>query len=168
MPEENDDCKWCPSPFYGFVPQDAGAGVAAQWRPIALDINGFIQTDRGNGNTAKAAIASGTRTAETFVNITDNTMAKGATFLFNVSAVTATGSLTLTIEGRDPVSLGFYPILVSNAITTVSLNALRVYPGLTAVPGLTVSDMLPLNYRIRVTPVNAVNMTYSVGVLTVV
>lgn len=77
----------------------------------------------------------------------------------------AASSLVVTIRGSDPASGKAITLLTSAAITTVSTNTYRLYPGLTAVANLTVSDVLPKTFGVRVTAGNASPTTYSVGAL---
>lgn len=76
-----------------------------------------------------------------------------------------TGSVTLEIDGKDPVSGKYYAILTGVAVTTNSTNIYRVYPGLTAVANATVNDVLPRTWRVKVTANNANSATYSVGAM---
>lgn len=77
--------------------------------------------------------------------------------------VPGTGSVTLTIEGKDAVSGEYYTILAGAAVTTDSTNVYKVYPGLTAVLNATASDIIPHQWRVKVTHNNANAITYSVG-----
>jgi hypothetical protein len=77
--------------------------------------------------------------------------------------IVGTGSVTLSVEGKDQVSGKYYTILTGAAVTTNSTNVYRVYPGLTAAANATVSDILPETFRITVTHNNANAATYTVG-----
>jgi len=124
--------------------------------------------DRQRGNTEETFLASAARTATTNSADFTNFNAKGLHAIIDVSAVTATGSITPIIQGKDPVSGNYYDILQGLPITTVGTNVIKVYPGISAVVNASASDLLPRSYRLRVTHLNAVSMTYSVsGVLVI-
>ena len=113
-------------------------------------------------NVDITGLASAARTATTNSGDLINYDGRG---LFVVVDVTnaGTGSITLTIQGKDAVSGQYYTLLVGAAITTVSTNVYRVYPGLTASANSVASDILPRTYRLLVTHNNANSITYSVG-----
>jgi outer membrane scaffolding protein for murein synthesis (MipA/OmpV family) len=90
------------------------------------------------------------------------TGARGLVVILHVSAVTATPALTVTIQGYNPLSGLYYTILASAVIATTGTVILRVYPGLTAAANLTVSDVLPLEWRVIVEHGDADSATYSV------
>lgn len=79
-----------------------------------------------------------------------------------------TGSVTLSIDGKDPVSGKYFNLLTGAAVTTNSTNVYRVYPGLTAAANAIVNDVLPRTYRIVVTANNGNAATYSVGQMLIV
>ena len=74
-----------------------------------------------------------------------------------------TSSLVLKIQRKDPASGKYIDVLTSGAVTTVSTNTYKVYPGLTAATNLTVNDIITGTFRVVVTHGNANNTTYSVG-----
>ena len=70
----------------------------------------------------------------------------GALLFINVTAVT--GSLTVTLQGKDEASGTYYTILASAAIAATGMTVLRVYPGLTAAANATVNDVTPVTCRV--------------------
>lgn len=79
----------------------------------------------------------------------DGTNSKGLLLYIHVSAITGTApTLTVTIQGKSPVSAQYYTILASTAITATGLTVLRVYPGLTAAANAVASDLLPSTFRV--------------------
>jgi hypothetical protein len=88
---------------------------------------------------------------------------RGLHLVIDVTAVTATPSVTFTIQGGDPVSGKFYTILASAAITGTGTTVLKVYPGLTAAANSVASDVLPGRWRVIATHGDADSITYSVG-----
>lgn len=120
---------------------------------------------RWSSNLGLLALASAERTA--LVNGPDmsNFNCRGGHFVINVTDDGAlTPSVTFTVEGKDPVSGAYYPILVSGAITTVGTTKLTVYPGAATVANLSVADVLPPVFRIRAAVADTDPITYSVGV----
>jgi hypothetical protein len=98
---------------------------------------------------------------------------KGITVVLDMTAA-GTGSVFLTIEGKDTASGKYFPILAGDATHAIAVNGTfvyTVYPGITAVvPPLTASagsasasGILPATFRIAVTAVNANPTTYTVG-----
>lgn len=81
----------------------------------------------------------------------------------DVTAVTATPSLTVTIDGLDPVSGKYYNLLTSTAIATAVTTTWRIGPGLTNSANLIANDVLPSTIRITVTHGDADSATYVMG-----
>lgn len=74
-----------------------------------------------------------------------------------------TGSVTLSINGKDTASGKYYTILTGSAVTTNSTNVYRVGPKIAAVANSIAQDYLPRTFQIVVTANNANSATYSVG-----
>lgn len=106
---------------------------------------------------------SAARTVAPAVVSQDNPYCRGLQVIMDITAVTLTGTLTVTIDGQDPASGKWYNLLTSAALATVATTVLRVIPELVTAANLIASDVLPKTFRIVVTPANAVSMTYSVG-----
>lgn len=70
----------------------------------------------------------------------------GCLIFINVTAVT--GSLTVTLQGKDETSGTYYNIIASPAIAATGMTVLRVYPGLTAAANATVNDVTPVTCRL--------------------
>ncbi len=124
--------------------------------------------DRERANTTETILASAARTTTTNSADFTNYNARGAHFFIDVTAVTATPSITVNIQGKDPVSGTYYNLLTSVAITTVSTAVLKLYPGIGAVANAAAADILPRTYRVSVTHADADSITYSVGASLVV
>ena len=119
--------------------------------------------DRERANTEETILASAARTATTNSADFTNFNARGGHFQINVTSITATPSITPTIQGKDPVSGTYYDILVGTAITTTGITILKVYPGILAIANGAASDILPRTYRVSVAHGDADSITYSVG-----
>lgn len=105
-----------------------------------------------------------TQTSQTFTNY----MARGVTVILDTTVnAGGLGSITLTINGVDPVSGKTFLLLSGAAVTTVTTNRYTVYPsGIAAVANVTAVDALPYQWNIVVTANNANPMTYSVAAYT--
>lgn len=77
--------------------------------------------------------------------------------------VVGTGSVTLTINGKDPASGKYYLILAGAAVITNSTNRYKVGPAVTASANAIAQDYLPDTIQLVVTANNANTATYSVG-----
>lgn len=76
----------------------------------------------------------------------DTRQAIGCILFINVTAVT--GSLTVTLKGKDETSGNFYTILASPAIAATGMTVLRVYPGLVASANAVANDVTPVTCQI--------------------
>lgn len=96
--------------------------------------------------------------------LTNHQRFRGAHILFDVSAVAATPSVVVTIDGYDYGSDSWYNILTGVAVTTVTFNIYKVHPDLTAVANLVAKDGLPYLWRVALTHADADSITYSLAV----
>jgi len=106
-------------------------------------------------------LASGSRTTTQTSADFNNVLHRGLTVVLDMTVV-GTGSVTLTIRGKDPVSGKYFTLLAGAAVVTNSTNVYRVYPGLTVAANAVASDVLPEVWDILVTANNANPATYSV------
>lgn len=106
-----------------------------------------------------------TAAAATTTQTTEDQTNKGHRGVKVVLDTTTVGSasLTLTIEGKDRHSGKYFTLLSGAAVSTDTTNVYTVYPGLTAAANVTVSDVLPETWRVKVTAGNANAATYKVG-----
>lgn len=86
----------------------------------------------------------------------------GGLFIIDVTAVTATPSVTFAINGVEPISGNTYNILTSAAITATGTTVLRVHPSLTAAANTIAKDILPGAMSITATHGDTDSITYSV------
>lgn len=96
-----------------------------------------------------------------------NSYGLGVKAFVNVTAI-GTGSITVTIQGKDPTSGVYYTVLASAAIVVNGLVVLSVYPALTATANLVANDVLPRVWRVLVTANNANPASYTVGASVIV
>lgn len=104
----------------------------------------------------------GSTTTQTSPDYT-NEYGCGAEVYLNVTSA-GTGSITLTIQGKDPTSGTYYTVLSGAAIVANSFNKYQVFPGAATTANVSVNDLMPFKWRIIVTANNANPVTYSVGV----
>lgn len=86
----------------------------------------------------------------------------GGLFIIDVTAVTATPSVTFTINGVEPISGNTWNILTSAAITATGTTVLRIHPSFTAAANTIAKDALPGGCNIVATHGDADSITYSV------
>lgn len=144
------------------------AVVAANVLLVAHALYNGTTLDQQRGNLDNISIlASGARTTTQTSADQTNYNHRGIIAVLDVTSA-GTGSITLEIDAKDPVSGKYYAVLTGAAVTSNSTNIYRVYPGLTAVANATVSDILPRTWRTKVTANNSNSVTYSVGCMLVV
>lgn len=142
----------------GNTPNGVGLDVFA---PAVL-FNGTTW-DRQRGNHEATVLASAARTTTTNSADLVNHNACGVIVTIDVTAVTATPSVTFAIQYKDTLSGQYKQILISAAISTVSTTTLVVYPGVTAAANLAASHPLPRVWRVVATHGDADSITYSVS-----
>lgn len=82
----------------------------------------------------------------------DNLSARGATVVVNITAITGTTpSLTVTVEGKDPLSGKYFTLLASAALTATGTTVLSIGPALTAAANSVANAFVPPIFRIRAT-----------------
>lgn len=110
-------------------------------------------------------LASEARTATpTKVDKTVPKGVRGMRVTIDATAVTATPSLTCTIQAKDAVSGKYSTLLASTAIATISTTTLLVYPDATAAANLVAN--LPVGSIVAIDCVHgdADSITYSVAI----
>lgn len=122
--------------------------------------------DRQRNNTQNTLLASAARTITTSSTDQTNYNSRGLHVVLDVTSA-GTGSITLTVEGKDSLSSKYYTLLAGVAVTTNSTNVYKVYPGLPATANVSANDIVPRTYRVTVTANNANSVTYSVASLLV-
>lgn len=116
---------------------------------------------RGNVDTGALITASGATTTQTGADQT-NYNGRGLIVVFDMTAV-GTGSVTLTIQGKDTASGKYYSLLVGAAVTTNVTNVYTVYPGGPATANVSANSPLPRTWRVITTANNSNSCTYTVG-----
>lgn len=90
--------------------------------------------------------------------------AHGCIAILNVTAVPGVDTVTLTIEGKDPVSGTYYTVLSAAARVATGADVLQVQPGGAVTANVSANASLPDTYRVRVIHSAGTNFTYSVSV----
>lgn len=110
----------------------------------------MIQPPYGPQNINLGAVVTLTAASASGVSADQvNGIGRGVTVGIDVSAISGTSaSLTVTIQGKDPVSGNYYTVLAGAAITATGYTTLVVYPGTVAAAN-SISDLpLPQNWRV--------------------
>lgn len=116
-------------------------------------------------------LASAARTADPDnVEINANTVGisleaiSNMDIIVDVTAITATPSVTLTIQAQDPASEKFYDLLPSIvAFTATGTTVLRIGRDMVAAAGLAARAIIPEKVRLKFVHADADSITYSVG-----
>jgi hypothetical protein len=87
----------------------------------------------------------------------------GLHLIIDVTAVTATPALTVTVDGVDRISGKAYNLITSAVIATAVTTALKIAPGITPAANLAVAMNLPPVFRVTVSHGDADSATYSVA-----
>ena len=119
-------------------------------------------------NIAQSVLASAARTATNTSGDFINVGCSGIDLIFDITAVPGTDTVTLTIQGKDPVSGKYYTLLAGAAQSGVATVRMRIYPGLTAVANVDANGILPSIWRVSIAHSAASSFTYSVGAHVVV
>lgn len=106
--------------------------------------------------------AARTATPDT-VQFTGMGRSVGLVLVVDATAITATPSVVVKIQGVDSVSGKTWDILTSAAIVATGTTVLRVRPGITASTNIAVADALPPVIRILATHGDADSITYSIS-----
>lgn len=108
-------------------------------------------------------LASAARTAAVTSDRYPSYGCRGLHLVIDVTAVTDTPSLTVTIQGYDELSGKYYSLLVGTAITATGTTVLKVYPGIATLAGGAASDVLPNSWRVSIAVGDSDSATYSVA-----
>jgi len=124
--------------------------------------------DRTRQNTGVTGLASGARTTGTQSSDITTYNARGIVILFDITAVPGSDTVTLSIQGKDPVSNKYFTIVNANAKSSTGQQYLAL--------GLGASDIednwdgmqgvaIPRTIRVSVAHSGSGSFTYSVGLM---
>lgn len=142
----------------GSATQAVTSGVPSAAAFALTDGEGNILGDTGDITLITASASTTTKTSADQIN----TDGRGVIVVLDMTTV-GTGSVTLTIQGKDVASGKYYTLLSGAAVTTNSTNVYTVYPGAPATANVSANSPLPRTWRVNVTANNANATTYTVG-----
>jgi hypothetical protein len=130
--------------------------------------NGFTfdrQSPNIDANTAliTATAATTSQTGADQVNVNG----RGVKVVLDMTTI-GTGSVTLTIQGKDVASGKYYTLLAGAAVVGNSTNVYEVYPGAPATANVSANATVPRTWRVITTANNANATTYTVGASVIV
>lgn len=102
-----------------------------------------------SNNNAGALVTLAAQAAGTVSQDVDNPSSRGILVGINISAVTGSPSLTVTVRGKDYPSGQYYTLLASAAITGTGFTLLTIYPGVTAAANSAANLPLPRTFNIE-------------------
>ena len=117
--------------------------------------------DRWRNNTEGTLLASAARTASIQSADQTNYNGRGLFIHIKVTAVTATPSITVAIEGKNAAGV-YFNLLTSAAITGVGDYLLIVAPWAAETANVSTAKMVPRTWRVNVTAADADEITYGV------
>lgn len=136
---------------------------AARWLWLPLALLMVAPAPASAQNAGKVIFASSARTATTLTSGDQiNNAGNSIHCILDTTAFTS-GSVTMTIQGKDPASLKYYTLLAGAAVVGVSTNVYKVGPGLPVTANVSANDVLPGVWRISITGASTPISTYSVG-----
>lgn len=116
----------------------------------------------GNQHSSGTALLSAARTANAVSGDINTTGSQFLNVVVDITAYTS-GSVTITIQGKDIASGKYYTILTSAALAAAATTRLKVGPTITAATNTIAQDYLPAQLRVSVVVADATPITYSVG-----
>lgn len=84
----------------------------------------------------------------------------GIMVFINLTAFTATGSLTVTVQGK--INGNYYTIIAGSAITSATTQRLWAFPGATVTANVSANEHVPFEWRLLMTHGNGVSLTYDI------
>ncbi|MEW6016496.1 MAG: hypothetical protein AB1760_00315 [Pseudomonadota bacterium] len=129
---------------------------------MGLYFNG-ANWERARGNVSATLLASAARTASTNSADQTNYNGRGVRVSIDVTALTGTPSITVTIKSKDSASGVYSTVLASGPITAIGHTELTVYPGITATNNVSANTILSRTWRVEVTHGTADSITYSIA-----
>lgn len=116
-----------------------------------------------NINRTGTLLASAARTATVTGIDMSNDAGSCLTVILDVTVAPGVDTVTVAIQGNDPVSLKYYTILTGAAVSATGTTTYKVCPGITAAANAAASDMVPKKWRVNVTHSAGTSFTYSLG-----
>jgi hypothetical protein len=124
-------------------------------QPVNYDFGASL-LENPPGTVAPLPLAAGTYVTQDQKNVGR----RGIKLVVDVTL--GAGTVTVTIQGKDPVSGKYYTILTSLALGPGTTTVLTVYPGEVVAANVTANDVLPATWRLSVAIATAA-MTATIG-----
>jgi hypothetical protein len=112
--------------------------------------------------SVRTLYASAARTATPTAVDFDAGRAKALFIVIDITAVTATPAVTVTVSGVDSLSGKVWTLLASAALATVSTTVLQIGPGVTAATNLAANAYIPDFVRVAPTHGDSDSATYTI------
>lgn len=141
----------------------SGQSTAVNSMPVALASDATVTVTQSDVNTNTAALITAV-SATTTQTSADQTNSKwvGGILVVDITAIAVTGSVVFTLQGKDAASGKYYTLITSAALMAVSTTVYQIYPAST-VAAINYNGPLPTTFRVVVTPLNGVAVSYTVG-----
>lgn len=128
--------------------------------PVRVDSSYGVLT--AAGMEPITLLASAARTAATDSADISNTGYRGVHVYLDVTVDPAAAAITVTIQGKDPISGKYYTLLAGAAVSAVGTTVYKIFPGATAAANAVANDCVPTTWRVSVAVADADSMTYSI------
>ena len=123
---------------------------------------------KGNATILASAARTATPTIQEFnstTNIGSSFLITDVHIIIDVTATAATPSVTPALEGFDPLSLKWYPLIASiTAITATGTTVIKYGVNTAVVANNANQGFIPETFRLTMTHADADSITYSVGI----
>lgn len=116
-----------------------------------------------NINRTGTIMTSAVRAATTNGQDMSNDSSAGIQVVFDITVAPGVDTVTVTIQGKDPVSGKYYTLLAGAAESATGTKTYTVYPGIAVTANVSASTILPKTWRVIVTHSAATSFTYSLG-----
>ena len=118
--------------------------------------------DRVRNNNEVTLLASAARTTAQQTADQTNYNARGVKIGLDITSYTS-GSLTVTLQGKDSVSGAYYTLLAGTAVSASGYTTYTLYPGVATTANVSAADILPRTWRVNVAVADASSITYSLS-----
>jgi len=140
-------------------------GNSAQAAAVMLDFNGLTyDRHRGNVDAQSSLVTINGLSAQTVTSgdLTNHNH-KGIQLGVNLTAISASTTMQVTIQGKDVVSGQYYTLLQGASLASTGFVLMTVYPGAPTTSNVSISQVLPRTYRISVTVSGSGTATATIG-----
>lgn len=93
----------------------------------------------------------------------ENGQGRGVKVVVDITAVGGGATLTVTLQGKDPLSGKYYTLLASAALGAAATTVIFIFPGAPVAANVSANDALPATWRVSAALAVANNMTFTIG-----